>query len=89
MNRTITDIKGNVHNIDITKTMVTGFHTKFPHWGWWLLWLLLFWPILFILFFKTKRVATVCCNGISITVSEATGVSLMNDIDTLRNKKEG
>lgn len=87
MNRTITDIKGNIHNIDLTKTSVTSFNKKLPHWGWWVLWLLLCWPIMFVLFFMGKRVATVCCNGVSITVSEATGVNLMNEIDTLRNSK--
>lgn len=26
-----------------------GTYNKYPHWGWWIFWLILFWPIMIIL----------------------------------------
>ena len=87
-NRTITDIKGNIHTIDLEHTTVSEFKHKYPHWGWWVLWVLIFYPALVVLFFMRQKVAVVHSNGYETLVTEATGVSLLNEIDTLKNSKK-
>lgn len=39
-----------------------GSYHKFPHWGWWVLWLLLFWPMLLVLAIVglTRKYCVIC-----------------------------
>lgn len=46
-------IRGSIETVELSNNP--------PHWGWWILWLLLFWPALFILFFMCFRPAYVIC----------------------------
>lgn len=48
---TLETLNGAIH-IDLNEDYeVLGEFKKYPHWGWWLFSLLVFWPILFLLSF--------------------------------------
>lgn len=52
----VKDIKGN--DIDISKIRnieYLGSDYIYPHWGWWLFWLIFLWPVMFVLFFMRDK----------------------------------
>ena len=69
---------------DTYKYNVLSVDSYTPHWGWWILWLILFYPALLVLVamcFRKKYVVEVSKNGVGYTIElDKANFHLLKDV---------
>lgn len=81
MGTTVTTVKGKPIKVDPSYTELGEVKFKYPNVLWWILWALIFWPVLFILPFMRKKVGIIYFNSVKYEINERCYYRLADKIE--------
>lgn len=59
--------------------------SKYPHWGWWVVWALVFWPVVIALVFMGKEFYRVNLDGVDLEFDTINYALLMQVVSSVKS----